>query len=155
MPDWISHIIIGLIFAEIFNIEKKGLVVLGSLLPDFVVKIYILSFFFHVNDNLLFVSKLYHAPIMGLIIPALLVPLFEYGWKKTYLYVMAGFMLHIFADSFTRHYSDGILLYPFSNSFFSFNVFWAEQYWIIMVASILAYLLIKLYKGNISLPIGR
>ena len=46
MPDWLSHIIIGLIFAELFNINKKGLVVLGSLLPDFIVKINLPPFLF-------------------------------------------------------------------------------------------------------------
>jgi len=150
MPDWLSHIIIGLLAAEIFNIDKKGLVVLGSLLPDFVVKINLLPAFFHVNDNIIFVTRLYHSPVMGLIIPALIAPLFKYNWKKTYFFVMIGFMLHLFADSFTRHYYDGILLYPFSSGFFSFNVFWPEQYWIILVASLAFYGLIKFIKYGSS-----
>lgn len=151
MPDWLSHIIIGLLVAEIFNIDKKGLVVLGSLLPDFVVKINLLGAFFHVNDSLLFVTRLYHSPVMGLVIPAIIAPLFKYDWKKTYLYIMLGFMLHLFADSFTRHYYDGILLYPFSNGFFSFNVFWPEQYWIILIMSLVAYALVKYIKYGYSL----
>ena len=151
MPDWLSHILIGLIFAELFNIDKKGLVLLGSLLPDFLVKINLLPLFFHVNENLIFVTRLYHSPVMGLIIPAVIAPLFRYHWKKTYLFVMLGFMLHLFADSFTKHYSDGILLYPFSHGFFSFNVFWPEQYWIIMVGSLVAYIAIKIVKNRISI----
>ena len=151
MPDWLSHILIGLIFAELFNIDKKGLVLLGSLLPDFLVKINLLPLFFHVNENLIFVTRLYHSPVMGLIMPAIIAPLFRYGWKKTYLFVMLGFMLHLFADSFTKHYSDGILLYPFSHGFFSFNVFWPEQYWIIMVGSLVAYIAIKIVKNRISI----
>ena len=147
MPDWISHIIIGLLVAEVFNIDKKGLVVLGSLLPDFVVKINLLPAFFHVNDNLLFVTRLYHSPVMGLIIPAIIAPLFKYDWRRTYIYIMLGFMLHLFADSFTRHYYDGILLYPISNGFFSFNVLWPEQYWIILIVSLVAYALVKLIKS--------
>jgi len=150
MPDWLSHIIIGLIVAELFNIDKKGLVVLGSLLPDFVVKINLLSAFFHVNDKLLFVTRLYHSPVMGLIIPALIAPFFKYNRKKTYFFIMMGFMLHLFADSFTRHYYDGILLYPVSNSFFSFNIFWPEQYWIITITSLILYALIKIVKHRIS-----
>ena len=146
MPDWISHILIGLIVAEVFNIDKKGLVVLGSLMPDFIVKINLLPAFFHVNDNLLFVSRLYHSPIMGLIMPALIAPLFKYDWKKTYLFVMFGFMLHLFADSFTKYYNNGILLYPFSKDFFSFNIFWPEQYWIVTLISLIAYIFIKLAK---------
>ena len=146
MPDWLSHIIIGLLVAEVFNIDKKGLVVLGSLLPDFVVKINLLPAFFHVNDNLLFVTRLYHSPVMGLIIPAIIAPLFKYDWRRTYIYIMLGFMLHLFADSFTRHYYDGILLYPISNGFFSFNVLWPEQYWIILIVSLVAYALVKLIK---------
>ncbi|MBS3096152.1 metal-dependent hydrolase [Candidatus Woesearchaeota archaeon] len=147
MPDWLSHIIIGLLVAEVFNIDKKGLVVLGSLLPDFVVKINLLPAFFHVNDNLLFVTRLYHSPVMGLIIPAIIAPLFKYDWRRTYIYIMLGFMLHLFADSFTRHYYDGILLYPISNGFFSFNVLWPEQYWIILIVSLVAYALVKLIKS--------
>jgi len=147
MPDWLSHIIIGLLVAEVFNIDKKGLVVLGSLLPDFVVKINLLPAFFHVNDNLLFVTRLYHSPVMGLIIPAIIAPLFKYDWRRTYIYIMLGFMLHLFADSFTRHCYDGILLYPISNGFFSFNVLWPEQYWIILIVSLVAYALVKLIKS--------
>lgn len=67
MPDWLSHILIGLIAAEVFNIDKKGLVTLGSLLPDFAVKVYLLSFFFPVNGNILFVSSLYHSQSWGLL----------------------------------------------------------------------------------------
>jgi len=147
MPDWLSHIIIGLLVAEVFNIDKKGLVVLGSLLPDFVVKINLLPVFLHINDNLLFVTRLYHSPVMGLIIPAIIAPLFKYDWRRTYIYIMLGFMLHLFADSFTRHYYDGILLYPISNGFFSFNVLWPEQYWIILIVSLVAYALVKLIKS--------
>lgn len=154
MPDWLSHILIGLIAAEILNIDKKSLVVLGSLIPDFIVKINLLPAFFHVNDNLLFVTRLYHSPVMGLIIPALIVPLFKYNWKKTYLFVTLGFMLHLFADSFTKHFNDGILLYPFSTGFFSFNVFWPEQYWIATLISLAAYILIKLVKYKISIREG-
>ena len=144
MPDWISHILIGLIVCGIFKIRKKGLVVLGSLLPDFIVKINLLSAFFHVNDSLLFVTRLYHSPIMGFIIPALIAPLFKYDFKKTYFYIFLGFMLHLFADSFTRHYNDGVLLYPLSRSFFSFNLFWPEQYWLVLFGTIFAYAILYL-----------
>lgn len=148
MPDWLSHILIGLIVAELLNIEKKSLIVLGSLLPDFIVKVYLLSFFLSVNDTLLFVSNLYHSPIMGLIIPGLLVPFFRYDWKKTYICIMLGFMLHLLADSFTGGYGSGILLYPFYNGFYSFNIFWANQYWIILIGSIIAYLTIRFIKNK-------
>lgn len=150
MPDWLSHILIGLTVAELFNIDKKGLVVLGSLLPDFIVKVNLLSAFFHVSDNLLFVARLYHSPVMGLIIPALIVPLFKYDWKKAYIFIALGFMLHLFADSFTRQYYNGLLLYPLSTGFFSFHVFWPEQYWIIMVSSLAAYALVKFIKYQFS-----
>ena len=146
MPDWVSHILIGLIFAEIFNIRMKSLVLLGSLLPDFLVKIYLLNYFFYIGPNIIFVTQLYHSPVMGFIISGLLVPLFKYDWKKTYLYITAGFMLHLAADSFTKQYYDGILLYPFSHSFFSFNWLWADKYWIVMVPLIAAYAAIRLYK---------
>lgn len=151
MPDWLSHIIIGLIAAELFNIDKKGLVVLGSLLPDFIAKIYMLSFFYHLSDSLLFISTLYHSPIMGILLPALIAPLFKYDWKKTYLCIILGFMLHIMADSFTFSYGKGgILLYPMAHGYFSFNVFWPEQYWLVLIASAIAYALVRLAKNKIS-----
>ena len=146
MPDWVSHLLIGLIFAELFNIRMKSLVLLGSLLPDFLVKVYLLNYFFYVGPNIIFVTQLYHSPIMGLIIPALMIPLFKYDWKKTYLCIMAGFMLHLLADSFTKQFYDGILLYPFSNSFFSFNMVWADHYWAFMVPLIVVYAGIRIYK---------
>lgn len=146
MPDWLSHILVGLIFAEVFNIRKKGLVVLGSLLPDFVVKIHLLGAFSHVNDNVVFVTQLYHSPIMGLIIPGLIVPVFKYDWKKTYALITSGFMLHLIADSFTKLYHDGILLYPFSYGHFSFNVLWPEQFWIAIIISLIVYAAIKIVK---------
>ena len=151
MPDWLSHILIGLIAAELLNLDKKSLIVLGSLLPDFVVKIYLLSFFFPVNDTLLFVSALYHSPIMGFIIPGLLVPFFKYDWRKTYMFITLGFMLHLLADSFTGGYGNGILLYPFSHGFFSFNLFWANQYWIILIGSLVAYIVVRFIKYKILL----
>jgi len=151
MPDWLSHILIGLVFAELLNIDKKSLVVLGSLLPDFIAKIYLFSLFFPVNDILLFVTTLYHSPIMGLIIPGLVAPLFRYNRKKTYIYVMLGFMLHIIADSFTTGFNGGVMLYPFSHSFFSFNVFWANEFWIILVGSIIAYAIVKFAKHGLSI----
>ncbi|MBI2541521.1 metal-dependent hydrolase [Candidatus Woesearchaeota archaeon] len=150
MPDWISHILMGLAAAEIFSIDKKGLVVLGSLLPDFVVKINLLSAFFHMSDGLLFIARLYHSPVMGLIIPALIAPIFKYDWKKTYITIALGFMLHLFADSFTRQYYNGILLYPLSTGFFSFNIFWPEQYWIMLILSAGFYASVKLTRYMFS-----
>ena len=151
MPEWVSYVFIGLIIAEIFKLEKKGLVILGLLLPDFIAKIYVISLFYPlIPGDIIFLAGLYHSPVMGLIIPALILPLFNYNWKKTYFYLMLPFMLHLFLDSFTKGYSDdGILLYPFSHKFFSFGIFWPEQYWIIMVGSIIVYVLIKLYKSDI------
>ena len=146
MPDWLSHILIGLIFAEIFNIRKKGLVVLGSLLPDFVVKVHLLGVFFHMSDKLVFVTQLYHSPVMGLIIPGLVAPFFKYDWKKIYLLVMTGFMLHLFADSLTKLFHDGILLYPLSHGYFSFGLLWPEQFWIVIIGSLAVYTVIRLAK---------
>ena len=147
MPDLLSHVLIGLIIAELFNM-KKSLLVLGSILPDILSKIYLLTFFFHINSDLLFVTIFFHSLVMGLIIPGLITPFFKYDWKKTYLSVMLGFMAHLFADSFSRHYHNGIILYPFAEptKFFSFNLLWVEQYWIILVMSIIMYASIKLFK---------
>lgn len=150
MPDWLSHILIGLVVAELLNIDKKSLVVLGSLLPDFITKIYLFSFFFPMNDSLLFVTRLYHAPIMGLIIPALIVPLFKYDWKKTYVFIVLGFMLHVLADGLTgKRDNVGLLLYPFSHRYFSLNMFWSDQYWIIMISCAVIYVSIKLVKSRL------
>ena len=148
MPDWLSHILIGLIFAEVFNIKKKSLVVLGSLLPDFISKAYLLGFFTHLNDSITFISALYHSPVMGFIIPAFIIPFFKYKPEKTYFFVFSGFMLHLLADSFTKNFATGTLLYPFSYGYFSFNLFWPEQYWIILLISIITYALVRYFKYN-------
>ena len=39
MPDLMSHLLIGLIIAELFNVKKKSLVLLGTLVPDLLPKI--------------------------------------------------------------------------------------------------------------------
>jgi len=120
------------------------------LLPDFITKIYLFSFFFPMNDSLLFVTRLYHTPIMGLIIPALIVPLFKYDWKKTYVFIVLGFMLHVLADGLTgKRDNVGLLLYPFSHSYFSLNMFWSDQYWIILISCAVIYVSIKLVKSRL------
>ena len=46
MPDLMSHLLIGLILAELLNTKKKSLVVLGALMPDLISKIHLVYFYF-------------------------------------------------------------------------------------------------------------
>ncbi|MDP6547557.1 MAG: metal-dependent hydrolase [Candidatus Woesearchaeota archaeon] len=147
MPDWLSHILIGLILSEALGIKKKSLVVLGSLLPDFIVKFYLFSYFIHIPPYILNFTSTFHTIFMGFIITAFIAPLFVYDIKKTYLYLNLGYATHIIFDSMTRHFIGGeMLLFPFTDKMFSFGVFWANEYYYVLIPAIIIYLGIMLFK---------
>lgn len=137
MPDWISHILLGLIIAEVFNVRKKSLVVLGSILPDIILKAYALSIIIPMKINFLFWFFYPLHTIAGItILSFLLTMAFKYDIKKTFGLIFIGAASHILLDGTTRfmlYNIQGLFLFPFSWKSYGIGIFYPEQYWIAMV----------------------
>jgi len=147
MPDWISHILLGLIIAEISNTNKKSLVVLGSILPDIVLKTYTISLLTPIPLNFLFWFFYPLHTVAGIILLSLLITqLFKYDPKKAFMLIFAGALSHILLDMTTKpmvYNIQGLLLFPFSWKAYSLGLFYSEQYWIVAIILLFAYIITK------------
>lgn len=146
MPDWLSHILIGLVICEISRIRKKSLVLLGALLPDLINKISFLGLFFPINFPIYSV-EVFHTPIVCFLLAIIMAPLFKFNQKKVLLFVSIGLFSHFFFDIFTKHFLGGIiLLFPFSWQRFRIDLFWFEQYYFILIPVLALYTFILIFK---------
>ena len=103
MPDWISHILLALIICEIFNIRKKSLVILGSLLPDVLFKIQLIGNIIDIPQyEIYWLLAPLHTPIGCLLATFLIIFLFKYPKKKTFLLVTFGWISHLLIDMVTK-----------------------------------------------------
>ena len=156
MPDWISHILLGLIIAEVFNIRKKSLVVLGSILPDIILKIYALSIIIPMKINFLFWFLYPLHTIAGITILSFLLTIaFKYDAKKTFGLIFIGAVFHILLDGTTKfmlYNIQGLFLFPFSWKYYGIGIFYPEQYWIVMVLLFGIYVILRpilrMYRRN-------
>lgn len=153
MPDWITHILIGLIIAEIFNIKRKSLIVIGAILPDILVKLELLSVFFPVDKYAItWLFNPLHTPLGMALFSLLLVPLFNFDKYKTYFLLFIGWCSHLLSDLLNKHILLGqnLLLFPFSWQNFELGLVWPDQYYLILVpvAAIYAIILIHKYYKN-------
>ena len=148
MPDWMSHLIIGLILADLFNIRKKSLVILGALTPDLLAKSYLI--YLHLGMHSPFSLTLLHAPFMIFLLSILIAPLFKYDKLKTILFFNIGAMSHFLADLTMKHFTvQGTrLFYPFTSKNFTLNLIWPEQSIYILIVSLFIYFIIKFVKKN-------
>ena len=145
MPDLMSHLIIGLILAEIFSIKKKSLVVLGAIMPDILSKLDLVFFYLGVRMPLSFAY--FHLPIMCFLISILLAPLFRYERFKTIIFINVGLISHFVSDLTMKHFVGGMyLLFPFSFKAYILNLIWPEQSIYIIIFSFFAYLLVRSIK---------
>ncbi len=149
MPDWIAHIIIGLIVAELFNIKKKSLVVLGSVLPDILVKLELLSIFFPIDKYAItWIFNPLHTPLGIVLFSLLLLPLFDFDKPKAYFLLFIGWSSHLIADLVNKHILLGqnLLLFPFSWENFELGLVWPDQYYIILLPLTIIYSAILIHK---------
>jgi len=136
MPDWISHMLIGLILAKMFNLKRKSLVVLGALLPDFIIKISTLGFFVDMPLSLYWFLVPGHLPIGLILITIFITPFFLTRFKATFTLITIGWMSHVLADLSTRFFMNnpqGMLLFPLSWRMFSYQLIWPEEYYIAII----------------------
>lgn len=146
MPDWMSHLIIGLILAEAFNIRKKSLVVLGALAPDILSKMQLIYFYLGISPPISFIS--FHTPLMWFLLSILIAPLFKYDRLKTILLINIGALSHFLSDLTIKHFAviGTRLFFPFSNSNYTLNLIWPEQSVYILIASLVIYLIVRVVK---------
>lgn len=150
MPDWISHILIGLIICELFNIKKKSLVLLGALLPDLLIKIKALSLLGLVSEGKILWALLpFHAPAGCLLLTVLILPLFKFDKVKAFSLISIGWASHILADITNWHimYTSMYVLMPFSWANIELKWLWPDQYYIILAITTVSYVLVKVIKG--------
>ena len=148
MPEWVTHVLIGLVLAELLFIPKRSVVLLGAILPDLFAKLVLLRLFIPIPHwNYSFLSMA-HTPFVLFLVCLLLAPLFRYEYRKIVYWLMVGGLSHIFSDMLLKHYLGGgmALLFPFSNMKFSLGLFWPDESYLLLYIMILIYLCILFFK---------
>lgn len=150
MPDLMSHLIIGLILAELFNVKKKSLVALGALMPDLLSKAHLIFFYLGLPLGISFTS--FHTPFMAFLISILISPLFLHDKLKTMIFFNIGSMSHFISDLTIRHFSNvGVRLHfplTLEENHYSLDWIWPEQSIYVLIATLLLYITIKVVKKN-------
>ncbi len=145
MPDWMSHLLIGLIVAELFNIRKKSLVVLGALMPDLIAKFFLLFFYFGFWSNVGLDS--FHTPVVCFLLAILIAPLFRHDKIKTVLLISVGLATHFLPDLTMRHFTAGMrMFFPFSMRLYRIDLIWPEQSIYVLIVSFIVYVFIRVVK---------
>jgi membrane-bound metal-dependent hydrolase YbcI (DUF457 family) len=149
MPDWLTHILLGLILVKIFNVKKKSLVLLGTILPDILPKLILLRLFIPLPEISSAVLKSFHTPFILFLFTLLIAPLFKYNYQKVVFWFNLGIMSHFLADLTLRHLhsNSGLrLLYPLTLQKFNLGWVWPEQSYLIAIPALLIYLIIIFLK---------
>ncbi|MFH1317237.1 MAG: hypothetical protein ABII01_06985 [Candidatus Woesearchaeota archaeon] len=145
MPDWISHLLLGLIIAKLFRVKKKSLVLLGAILPDIIFQIYHLSLFFKIPENTEWLLVGFHQPF-SLIIISLLIPFFfKYNYFKSFSLITIGWIGHVIIDILNvASFNHAMILLPFSWTVVSFGSFYIAEYlfYILLLGNIYLLLII-------------
>ena len=148
MPDWIVHVLIGLILIEIFNLKPKSLVLIGVLLPDALIKLELFHVMFPFPKYLfMWLFQPLHAPIGMALFTVLMLPFFKYNKAKTYGLLAVGWISHLVFDLTGRHLMQGqnLLLFPFSWVNIEVGWVWADEFYkldvifLIMLLAVLGY----------------
>ena len=146
MPGLMLHLLIAVILAEIFNLKKKSLVILGALLPDLLSKWFLIYVHFGIAPSISFV--IFHTPIMVFLISLLIAPAFRYNQSKVIGLINLGALSEILSDLTMKHFAivGSRIFFPFSNANYTFNLIWPEQSIYILIGSFITYLLIRFIK---------
>lgn len=152
MPDWVTHIVIALLFAEAFDVPKKSIVLFGAILPDIFPKLVLLRLFTPLPLGDLGFLKAFHTPFVLFLVIMLIALLFRYNYLKIVLWLSLGAVTHFFADSLLKHFTGGVnLLFPLSLEHYTLNLVWPNHSFIILIPTILVYfslLIFKKYSGR-------
>ncbi len=151
MPDWLTHVVIALVFAEIFNVRKKSVVLLGAILPDFLPKLIQLELFVPIpNWNYALLSA-FHVPFVLFLVILLIAPLFRYKYVSIVGWLSLGTFTHLLSDTLLRHFQGGISwLYPFSMEKYALHWVWPDQSYLILIPAIITYILVVVFKHRLK-----
>lgn len=161
MPDWLTHLVLGLVLTELFSVQKKSLVLLGAILPDILSKLVLLQFFVPILDLNLKFLRAFHVPFVLFLLTLIAAPVFKYDYRKVIFWLNLGILSHFLSDLMLRHLSptSGMMLfYPFSSAGFSLNLVWPDQSYFILIPALLLYfaiILIKRYYHQINISRNR
>ena len=150
MPDLLSHVLIGLILAELFNVKKKSLVVLGAIAPDILSKFYLIYFYFNLPPIISFVP--FHTQVMMFLLSIVIAPLFRQDNVKIILLFNLGAMSHILADLTMKHFTvmGSRIFFPFDMSNYTLNLIWPDDSLFILLGCFVIYIIIRSIKGNLN-----
>ena len=124
MADWIGHVLFAASIALFLKTDKKSLVYLGALLPDFFAKTALLGIFFAVPKD--FLDAFFyptHTLLGALLLSSLLGIIASVGFKEdvrgTVLLALIGYCSHLLLDLFNYHFLHirGAVLFPLSVNF--------------------------------------
>lgn len=148
MPDWVTHVVIGLLLTELLPVKKKSLLLLGTILPDILPKLALLHLFIPLPGINWAFLKAFHTPFVFLLVTLLIVPLFRYPYGPVILWLNVGAWSHFAADATLRLFSGGgqRLLYPLSLESFRLNWIWPEQSYLLFVPLFIVYIFIVVIK---------
>ena len=148
MPEWVTHLLLGLIAAEVFSVRKKSVVLLGAILPDLLVKLVLVKLFLPIPNIDYSLLGAFHVPFVFLLSTFLLATWFRYSYWHIVLWLNLGALTHFLSDALLRHLAGGgvRLLYPLSLEYYTLGGVWPEQSYLIFIPALLLYGLIKLTK---------
>ena len=143
-----SHLIIALILAEILNIKKKSIVVLGALAPDLIAKIHLIYFYLGIKPIILFTS--FHTPLMCFLLSLVMAPWFRYNFLKFVISFNVGSLSQFLSDLTMKHFtvSGTRFLFPFSMNNYTLNLIWPNHSFYILAVSLVVYLAIKFLRRS-------
>jgi membrane-bound metal-dependent hydrolase YbcI (DUF457 family) len=155
MPEWFTHVALGLLLAELFNVNKKSIVVLGAILPDILVKLTLVRLFIPIPNIDYSILGALHVPFVFFLFTLVAAPLFRYPYGRIVLGLNLGALSHFLSDALLRHVAGGgvRLLYPLSRNYYTAGLIWPEQSYLLGIALAIAYgllLFLKKYRGKIS-----
>ena len=159
MPDWLAHILVAWIICKllhfkfkVFDAKNTAIVMVGALIPD-IVKVGILFDFLGI-DVWDFIAP-FHTPIGSMLSAALFLLLFEER-KEIFSLLILGASTHLALDFLLMHVSGGmLLLFPFSWGRWQLRVIQCDNYYVALIALLLACVVYVIFKYNKSEEEGR
>lgn len=143
MPDWLTHVMFGLLLCEVFRIKYKSLVLIGSLLPDIP---RLLPHLFGETYSSYWSLQPLHTPIGAILLSISVSSLFN---KKAIVPLLLGVSSHFLLDLTIWRLGGGLLVFfPFSWKGYSLDLLWPEQFYIPLFFSLL-FLFIYKFRARI------
>lgn len=146
MPEWIAHLIIGFIIADLIS-EKKSLVMIGAILPDLLSKLNLILRNFLDPQTIALSIGYAHTPFACLLFSISFLPFFEEKKTKILLLLSLGWISHFILDLIQGPFGYS-LLWPFSFQELGLKLFYSDSFIPTATALflLLIYLLIKKIK---------